>query len=127
MTYDETAAVLGLLAVEYRNEVIDEPRIELWSELFKGTDFDAVKEAVLVWFTDAEKGRFFPRPAELRGLVRSKEPKLDARLYRRYGELRRLCQTASVSGPELAELNRIEGLLGLPTSARVERLERLTA
>lgn len=128
MTYDETAAVLGLLAIEYRNEVIDEPRIELWSELFKDVAFDDAKAAVLAWFQDGEKGRFFPRPAELRGLVRATQPKLDSKLYKRYAELRRIYQTALLSEQDERELSRIEQRLGIAKSVnRPSSLEAIPA
>lgn len=113
MNYGETASVLGLLALEYRNETIDEPRIELWTELFRDVDYQDAKDAAIEWFREAERGRFFPRPAELRSLVRSTKPALDSALYGRYAVLRRRFQVSELNASEGAELDRIERKLGI--------------
>lgn len=121
MNQAETAQVLGMLAVEYDHAVVTPERVELWAALFADVAFADAKAAVFDWFRDAEQGRFFPRPAELRGLVRAHLPKLDAALYGDYARLRRRLQTGDLTAGEARRLAAVERRLGIDKPAPAGR------
>ncbi len=112
MTKQEIGKLLAVLRVSFppRADVDPDALVAAFEIGLRGISYQAATIAVEEWI---QSGRFFPAPSELRALVPSATPQLDARLYGRYGHLRRAYQLGTITTDQERELAEIEHRLGI--------------
>lgn len=121
MNKSETSKILSLLNREYRSEIIDAERTELWHEVLGNLEYKHVRAAVVKWLSDPEQAKWFPKPAQLKALCDDKRAeKLEENQEHcdRYFELIQRLQVESLTLPEERELSQLESELGISKLAR---------
>lgn len=120
MNKAQTTEVLSILAVEYRNEVIDEDRISIWHAILADEDYAKIRGAVVAWLKDPQESRFFPKPAALIALShRGEQTRDDAQVVSRYFDLVTKYQNQTITEAERGALRSLELALNVHASARM--------
>lgn len=68
MTKAETYELFAVMKIEYRDIDDSDDRIALWHQVLGDVPYELVNHALQLWLRDTEKGKWPPKPGELRGL-----------------------------------------------------------